>query len=234
MRMIVPALVFILAASLYFPQLLMSDWVLAPALEAGGHLVLLIAGAWLMVEAAKTNGQKSKFLAQVGASQTENEGLRRESERLKVELTEARTAASEAAQAARQAIAAAGREEAINLLALLQQKGRFLDFVMDDVTKYPDAQIGAAARVVHQGCSAVVREYFEIKPVHDGAEGTALTLAKDYDAHRYRLIGRVKGEPPFRGRVLHRGWLTASVKLPERIDARIGNEVIAPAEVELS
>ena len=132
-----------------------------------------------------------------------------------------------------------GENEVLGFLGLMQQKGRLLDFLMDDVSKYPDAQVGAAARVVHQGCSAVLRDYFEIKPVAQNAEGSSLTLNKDYDAHSYRLLGRVIGEPPFTGRLLHRGWLTTSVKLPEQrthAPAVSGapERVIAPAEVELS
>jgi hypothetical protein len=134
---------------------------------------------------------------------------------------------------------AVGENEVLGFLGLMQQKGRLLDFLMDDVSKYPDAQVGAAARVVHQGCSAVLRDYFEIKPVAQNAEGSSLTLNKDYDAHSYRLLGRVIGEPPFTGRLLHRGWLTTSVKLPEQrtpASAVSGapERVIAPAEVELS
>jgi hypothetical protein len=130
--------------------------------------------------------------------------------------------------------------EVLNLLSLLQLKGRFIDFVMDDITKYPDAQVGAAARVVHQGCAQVVREYFDIKPVREETEGAALTLDKDYDARSYRLLGRVTGEPPFRGRLLHRGWLTTTVRLPEPVvqktpsGAQPGRGIIAPAEVELN
>ena len=234
MKIIGPALVVVLAGALYVTHSLMPDQALAAEWESLLLLGLLLAGVWLMVEAAKTSGQKSQSQAQADSVKAEVESLRVQVERLRTDLANSESRAKDAVEANKLAVVAAGREEAVNLLALLQQKGRFLDFVMDDVTKYPDAQIGAAARVVHQGCSAVVREYFEIKPLHDGAEGTPLTLAKDYDAHRYRVIGRVKGEPPFSGRVLHRGWLTASVKLPERMDNRLGTDVIAPAEVELS
>src|SRR5690349_12560463 len=45
--------------------------------------------------------------------------------------------------------------EIVAFFALLQEKGRFVDFLMDDVTAYDDAQVGAAARVVHQGCREV-------------------------------------------------------------------------------
>lgn len=130
----------------------------------------------------------------------------------------------------------AGELEAVNLLGLLQQRGRLLDFLMDDITPYQDAQIGAAARIVHQGCAGVVREYFEVKPVHEGQEGGTLTLERDYDAGRYRLIGRVAGEPPYRGRITHRGWRTQSIKLPRRVLEQNPQNtgIIAPAEVELS
>lgn len=132
-----------------------------------------------------------------------------------------------------------GENEVLGFLGLMQQKGRLLDFLMDDVSKYPDAQVGAAARVVHQGCSAVMRDYFDIKPVVQNAEGSSLTLNKDYDAHSYRLLGRVIGEPPFTGRLLHRGWLTTGVKLPEQRSpapavSGAPERVISPAEVELS
>lgn len=140
---------------------------------------------------------------------------------------------------AKAAATKASDEDIVSFLGLLQQKGRFLDFLMDDVTKYPDAQIGAAARVVHQGCAGVVREYFDIAPVHAGQEGGSLTLGQDYDAHEYRLLGRVTGEPPFRGRVLHRGWKTTGVHLPEKVETNHTSKlssrgIIAPAEVELS
>ncbi len=152
-----------------------------------------------------------------------------------------RAKGAEALRQQRLAASRAGHDDVIAFMGQLQQKGRFLDFVMDDITRYPDVQIGAAARVVHQGCAAVVREYFDIQPVHDGGEGQPMTLASDYDAQRYRLLGRVTGEAPYTGRVLHRGWLTTAVKLPERVvSARRDvvdaghSAVIVPAEVEIS
>ena len=149
------------------------------------------------------------------------------------------TAALVAPSALSSVTGAAGENEVLGFLGLLQQKGRLLDFLMDDVSKYPDAQVGAAARVVHQGCSAVLRDYFEIKPIAQNAEGSSLTLSKDFDARSYRLLGRVIGEPPFTGRLLHRGWLTTSVRLPEQRNTApavsgVPERVIAPAEVELS
>lgn len=122
--------------------------------------------------------------------------------------------------------------EIVSFLALLQEKGRLVDFVMDDITAYPDAQVGAAARVVHAGCKAVLAEHFRITPVRTENEGTKISVPTGYPADAYRLVGRISGEPPFSGTLVHRGWQTDKVKLP-RVVAGDRLPAIAPAEVEL-
>lgn len=138
-------------------------------------------------------------------------------------------------KAARERLATAGRDDVLALLSLLQEKGRFLDFVMDDVAPYTDQQIGSAARVVHSGCSSVIREYFRIGPVVDDREGGKATIERDVDSGRYRLMGKLSGEPPFTGTVIHRGWQANEVRLPERI-GKVGAsmDIIVPAEIEIS
>jgi len=129
----------------------------------------------------------------------------------------------------------AGYGEVLAFLSLLQEKGRFIDFVMEDVTPFNDTQVAAASRVVHQGCAAVIREYFEISPVHGGKEGEKLTIDKDADRDHYRLVGKVTGAPPFHGVVLHRGWKTAKLSLPRYatpVDPSTPN-IITPVEVEV-
>ncbi|BCR03234.1 hypothetical protein DESUT3_03030 [Desulfuromonas versatilis] len=125
----------------------------------------------------------------------------------------------------------------VQFLARLQEKGRLVDFVMDDITPYSNEQVGAAARVVHQGCREVLQSAFEIKPVHGGEEREELTLSGDFDAAAYRLVGKVPEQPPYKGVVLHRGWKTARVSLPRISEAAreaAAREVIAPAEVEIA
>ena len=122
--------------------------------------------------------------------------------------------------------------QVVQLLARLQEKGRLVDFVMDDITPYSNEEIGAGARVVHQGCNEVLKEMFDIQAVHLGDEGETLSLAADFDARAYRLVGSVPEQPPFTGTVLHRGWKTSKVTLPRLTDT--AHEVIAPAEVEIS
>lgn len=121
-------------------------------------------------------------------------------------------------------------------LGLLQEKGRFLDFVMDDIAGYSNEQVGAAARVVHQGCSKVVRDHFSIAPVHAGEEGAPVTLESGYDPAEYRAVGKLAGSPPFQGALLHKGWKASKVDLPRLIDkpSRPGGDlIITPAEVEV-
>ncbi len=48
---------------------------------------------------------------------------------------------------------------ALQLLSLLQREGRFVDFVQQDLTSFSDADIGAAARVVHEGCRRAIRAH---------------------------------------------------------------------------
>jgi hypothetical protein len=122
--------------------------------------------------------------------------------------------------------------EIVALLGLLQEKGRLVDFLMDDVTPYEDAEVGAAARVIHQGCRQVLQEYFKISPVSEAQEGAEVTVPAGYFPDQYRLVGKLTGEPPFKGTLLHKGWKTESVKLP-RIVVTERLPAIAPAEVEL-
>jgi len=43
-------------------------------------------------------------------------------------------------------------EQALRLTAMLQREGRLIDFCEEELTGFSDAQIGAAARPVHDGC----------------------------------------------------------------------------------
>jgi hypothetical protein len=133
------------------------------------------------------------------------------------------------------AVGAQAEAEVVSFLALLQEKGRLVDFLMDDITAYSDAQVGAAARVVHQGCRAVLDEHFSVHPVREQPEGATVTVEASQAADEYRLVGKIAGQPPFTGRLVHRGWRTDSVKLPRLLrgtESRL--PAIAPAEVELS
>ncbi|MCC8404851.1 DUF2760 domain-containing protein [Paraburkholderia sp. MMS20-SJTN17] len=123
-------------------------------------------------------------------------------------------------------------DAALQLLGLLQRDARFIDFVEEDIKGYSDADIGAAARLVHEGCRATLREHFTIRPVRDEAEGSRVTLPEGFDASSVRLTGNVVGSAPFSGSISHRGWRVDDVRLPKLADGH-NAKVIAPAEVEL-
>jgi hypothetical protein len=123
-------------------------------------------------------------------------------------------------------------DAALQLLTLLQREARLIDFAHENLAAYADADIGAAARVVHEGCARVLKDHFTIQPVRSEAEGARVTLEEGFDAASVRLTGNVVGKAPFKGTLSHRGWKATEVRLPQLAkehDARI----LAPAEVEL-
>jgi hypothetical protein len=123
-------------------------------------------------------------------------------------------------------------EAALQLLTLLQREARLIDFAHENLAAYADADIGAAARVVHEGCARVLKEHFTIQPVRSEAEGARLTLEEGFDAASVRLTGNVVGKAPFKGTLSHRGWRATEVRLPQLAKEHDAT-VLAPAEVEL-
>ncbi len=145
-----------------------------------------------------------------------------------------RPSATPAPTAAPGPIPAAGGD-ALILLSLLQERGRFLDFVAEDISAYSDAQVAAASRVVHQGCKAVINECLALAPAHPGAEGDRITVDPAADPNRYRLQGKLAQQPPYSGVVVHRGWKTTRLALPRHtrpIDPA-GENIVAPVDVEV-
>jgi hypothetical protein len=126
----------------------------------------------------------------------------------------------------------ASPDAALQLLALFQRDARLIDFTQEDLSGYSDADIGGAARVVHEGCSKVLREHFSLAPVRTEAEGSRLTLPQGFDARAVRLTGNVVGQAPFTGQLSHRGWRATEVRLPKLAEGHDAT-VLAQAEVEL-
>src|SRR5262249_18008373 len=105
-------------------------------------------------------------------------------------------------------------EPALSLLALLQREGRLVDFLEQDITAFSDAEIGAAARVVHDGCRKALRGHARIAPVRAEEEGATITLLAGYSPAEVKLSGDVQGSPPYKGVLRHRGWRAADLVLP--------------------
>ena len=118
------------------------------------------------------------------------------------------------------------------VLSVLQQEGRLIDFLQQEVAAFSDEEVGAAARVVHGGCRKALQRLVAVQPALKDEEGAAISVPAGFDPNRIRLTGNVSGQPPFKGSLKHHGWVATDLKFPalgENLDYR----VLAPAEVEL-
>ncbi len=123
-------------------------------------------------------------------------------------------------------------DAAVQVLGLLQKDARFIDFIKEDISAYSDADIGAAARVVHEGCRKTIGEHFSLSPIRGEQEGSRINVPAGFDAAALRLTGNIVGSPPFNGTLIHKGWQVTEVKLPKLTQGHDPN-IIAAAEVEL-
>jgi hypothetical protein len=123
-------------------------------------------------------------------------------------------------------------DRAVQMLALLQRDGRLIDFLAEDISPYPDAQLGTAVRSIHEACRKVLDRYVQLEPVLKSDENQPVTIQAGFDASAIKLLGNVTGTPPVRGVLRHKGWQVKQVNLPPLPQAS-GRMVIAPAEVEI-
>ncbi len=123
-------------------------------------------------------------------------------------------------------------DAALQLLAILQNEARFIDFIQENITSYSDADIGIAARVVHEGCNKAIKEHFTLAPVRAESEGSRVTLPSGFDASKVRVTGHIIGQPPFTGTLIHKGWQVTAIHLP-KLTQGYDASIVAAAEVEL-
>jgi Domain of unknown function (DUF2760) len=124
-------------------------------------------------------------------------------------------------------------DRAVQMLALLQRDGRLIDFLEEDVSSYPDGQLGAAVRTVHSSCRQVLERYLKLEPVLASDEDRPVTVPAGFDPAAIKLVGNVTGAPPIRGLLRHRGWRVSEVTLPS-LPHGMGRSIVAPAEVEVA
>ncbi|WP_240905618.1 DUF2760 domain-containing protein [Thiorhodococcus mannitoliphagus] len=140
--------------------------------------------------------------------------------------------AARAAAPAAAPLATAAPDAALLLLGLFQKEGRLIDFLQEDIKGFSDQEVGAAARVIHQGCNKVLQDYIEIAPVRAEPEGSRVTLPPGFDAASVRPTGNVVGDPPFSGALVHRGWRVVETRMP-KVTSGHDLKILAAAEVEL-
>lgn len=197
---------------------------------------------------AKELAEATTKLASLAQELEEAQAASQATKKLEAELKEAQTRVAEAeteAQEAREKLGSArtGQKEAeakltqardhgaLAVLAWLQREGRLIDFLMEDVDEYEDEQVGAAVRAIHKGCRKVLSEGLALEAILPGEEEERVEVPKGFDPVSIQLTGNVKGDPPFKGTLMHHGWRTnkVAVPVPETVDPN----VLAAAEVEL-
>lgn len=121
----------------------------------------------------------------------------------------------------------------LHLLSVLQREGRLMDFIAEDLNKYDDFQIGAAARNIHESCKKILQKFLKPTAIIDKMEGDQITVSSGFDSNTIKLIGNINGEPPFHGILRHKGWQATRLELPTLTSGQ-NPRIISPAEVEIS
>lgn len=120
----------------------------------------------------------------------------------------------------------------LRLLAILQHSGRLIDFLKEDIQEFNDAQVGAAVRKIHEECSKSLEEIVTIRPVYEEKEGATIRILPGYDSSSVKVVGKVKGEPPYSGTLVHKGWKAHKRSLPKKTGEQL-TDIICPAEIEV-
>jgi len=121
----------------------------------------------------------------------------------------------------------------VEFLIILQQEGRLIDFLQEEISGFDDSQVGTAARAIHEGCRKALQEYIDIEPVMSQEEGDEIVVEKGYDPSSLRLTGNVVGAFPMKGTLRHCGWRAKATRIPVRSGAH-DPRVIEPAEIEIA
>lgn len=99
-------------------------------------------------------------------------------------------------------------------MVLLQEKGRLIDFLLEDIEDYSDDQVGGAVRKIHRDCAKALKSYATIEPVLSEEEGSTKDVEANYDRHLISLEGQVQEGKNHKGLVEHSGWKVSSVNIP--------------------
>lgn len=129
-------------------------------------------------------------------------------------------------------LASVSSDGALQLLQLFQQEARFIDFLQESIDDYSDADVGAAARQIHKGCAKVLAQHFTVEVVNTAPENSRVEVASDYDNSHYQLSGKVSGQGPFQGTLVHPGWQVSDIRLP-KVSRTDHLHILAPAQVEV-
>ncbi|MGE0710554.1 MAG: DUF2760 domain-containing protein [Planctomycetota bacterium] len=164
--------------------------------------------------------ERKRLEGELGAAKAATQAAEDRAQQLKGELEDARGKVTKARD-----------DGALALLSWLQREGRLIDFLREDIDEYEDEQVGAAVRAIHKGCRKVLDEALALEPILPGAEESRVEVPAGFDPVQISLTGKVAGDPPFKGTLMHHGWRTTSIKVP--VPETVDTHVLAAAEVEL-
>lgn len=119
----------------------------------------------------------------------------------------------------------------LKLLSLLQTTSRLIDFLKEDISSFSDVEVGKAVRKVHADSQKSLEEFVTIRPLFQESEGSKIQIPKGFDASQIKLVGKVVGDGPYNGVIIHRGWKAHKRSLPKKLMEQ--DEIIQPAEVEI-
>ena len=122
--------------------------------------------------------------------------------------------------------------DGIFLLSLFQKQGRLVDFLQQDIASFSNAEVGEAARVVHDGCARILGDYFTMEAIRTEEEGALVNVDADYNLSEIKLTGNLRGSAPYRGELLHHGWKISDQHPPEQLDPK-ARLIVQPAEIEV-
>ena len=122
--------------------------------------------------------------------------------------------------------------DGVFLLSLFQKQGRLVDFLQQDIASFSNAEVGEAARVVHDGCARVLDDYFTLEAIRAEEEGALVSVDTDYNLSEITLTGNLRGSAPYRGELLHHGWKICDQHPPEQLDPK-ARFIVQPAEIEV-
>lgn len=125
-----------------------------------------------------------------------------------------------------------GEYSHLRLLSMMQESSRLVDFLKEDISSFDDSQIGAAVRKIHEECGKCLEELVTIRPLMEENEGSRIAIPQGYDSSKIKVVGNVKGQPPYTGVLVHKGWKVHKRSLPKKIGEQ-ATDVICPAEVEV-
>lgn len=118
----------------------------------------------------------------------------------------------------------------LKILSMLQQQGRLIDFLKEDISSFSDEEVGACVRKIHADCAKLLEETVTIRSVVEENESQAIEISAHYDPAKIKLVGNV-GKAPFKGIVVHKGWKAHKLSLPKSEGS--AGDILYAAEVEI-